>query len=75
MAFGCEFAICVTSGEGFEKGKIYPILGTNNGIHILRRGDDGDPYDFIAASGGIGEGLFNNWDDSGAPSFNEIIIN
>ena len=56
MEFGCEFVICVTSGKGFQKDKVYPVLGTNNGIHILREGD------------------FNNWDDSGAPSFNGINV-
>ena len=72
LEFGCDFAICVTSGKGFEKGKIYPILGDNNGIHILREDSYGDPYDFLACTGGIGEGIFNNFDDSGAPSFNSL---
>lgn len=75
MEFGCEFVICVTSGKGFQKDKVYPVLGTNNGIHILREGENGNPYDFIAVTGGMGEGDFNNWDDSGAPSFNGVIIN
>lgn len=73
IKFGCGFAKCVTSGLGFEKGTVYPILGTNNGIHIFRENDNGhdssDPYDFLACTGGFGDGLFNNWDDSGKPSF------
>ena len=75
----CGFAKCVTSGDGFEEGFTYPILGTNNGIHIMREkwagrindpgGDSSDPYDFIACTGGVGDGLFNNFDGSGKPSF------
>lgn len=81
--FGCSFAICVTSGDGFEEGVIYPILGDNNGIHIMREkyhgrvndpgGDSSDPYDFVACCGGIGKGLLNNWNDSGKPSFDPVL--
>lgn len=79
MKFGCGFVKCVTAGDGFVEGVIYPVLGNNNGIHILREkwhgrtsdpgGDSSDPYDFVACTGGIGKGIFNNWDDSGSPSF------
>lgn len=79
VSFGCRFVLCVTSGEGFEKGKIYPLLGTKHGIHILRECHydnctETDPFDFVACPGGIGDGIFNNWDDSGAPSFEELTI-
>jgi len=71
MAF--SLAICVKSGDGYEKGMIYPIVGLNNGVHILRR-DNGDtnradPHDGLFMTGGIGEGMITPWDDSGAPSF------
>ena len=77
--FNYHFVKCVTSGDGFKKGFIYPILGTNNGVHIMReeiekRDNDpfnynSDPHDFIACTGGVGKGLFNNFDGSGKPSF------
>lgn len=71
VEFGCKFAICVTSGKGYEEGVVYPILGDNNGIHILREDKWGDPYDLLTVTGGIGEGTFNNGDDSGRPSFDQ----
>lgn len=70
--FGCHFVVCVTSGKGFKKGVVYPVLGYNNGIHILRENSDGDPYDFIACTGGAGVGESNNFDCSGKPSFNSL---
>ena len=79
LKFGCNFVKCVTSGDGFEKGVIYPVLGNNDGINIVREkwagrtndpgGDSSDPYIFLACTGGAGEGIFNNFDDSGKPSF------
>lgn len=84
IKFGCTFAKCVTSGEGFEEGLIYPILGDNNGIHIMREehlgrkndpgGDSSEPYDLICCTGGIGEGDFNNCNDSGKPSFVQVML-
>ena len=78
MKCGCTFVRCVTSGEGFEKGVIYPVLGTNNGIHIFREENTGhgatEPFDFVAQTGGIGEGTFNNWDSSGRPSFDACSV-
>lgn len=79
IKFECDFAKCVTSGAGFVEGVIYPVLGDNNGIHIMRKewrnatndpgGDSADPHDFVAFTGGIGKGIFNNPDNSGKPSF------
>lgn len=80
VKFDCGFAVCVTSGCGYKEGVVYPILGNNNGIHIMREeyagrigdpgGDSSDPVDFVACCGGVGKGELNNWDDSGSPSFN-----
>lgn len=72
MTFGCDFAKCVTGGDGFEKGVIYPILSYNNGVHVLRMGNASkgeEPVDFIFGCGGNGEGLINPYDGSGKPSF------
>lgn len=79
IEFGCGFVVCVTSGNGFKKGVVYPVLGNNNGVHIMREeyagrtndpgGDSSEPYDFLALSGCVGNGEFGNPDDSGAPSF------
>lgn len=78
MKYGCRFVVCVTSGEGFEEGVIYPVLGENNGIHILRvsdpTSDSSEPHDFVACSGGIGKGFYNSWDCTGKPSFDDIEI-
>ena len=60
---------CVTDGDGYEKGGIYPQVGDNNGVHILRETATGDVYDGVFQTGGIGKGLFNPWDNSGYPSF------
>ena len=65
---------CVTSGDGFIEGKIYAVVGVNNGIHVLRESEYGDCYEFIACSGGIGMGDLNNFDDSGKPSFDYMRI-
>ena len=64
--------ICVTSGDGYEEGKIYPLMGSNNGVHILRENQYGDVVDIAFCTGGCGKGLFNNFDDSGCPSFDLV---
>ena len=71
-----EFDIvkCVTSGDGFIQGKIYAVVGENNGIHVLREDKYGDCYEFIACSGGVGIGDLNNYDNSGKPSFDYMRI-
>lgn len=71
MAF--DLAICVKSGDGYEKGMIYPVVGFNNGVHVLRHDNADDPYDGLFMTGGIGEGLINPWDNSGTPSFDFYI--
>lgn len=72
IKLGFGMALCVTSGEGFEKGVIYPIVGWNNGINIVRTDENGDVFIFLACNGGVGKGDLNNFDDSGSPSFREI---
>lgn len=37
-----RFALCVRSGNGFEKMKLYPICGYNNGVQIVRENEQGD---------------------------------
>lgn len=64
--------MCVTSGGGYVAGHEYAAIGWNNGVHILREDADGDVYDFLAVTGGIGDGLFNNSDNSAAPSFDLV---
>ncbi len=71
IAIDFDFAICVTSGDGFKKGWIYPIVGWNNGAQIVRRKQDNEDYfEGCYQTGGIGKGLFNNYNNTGAPSFN-----
>ena len=72
IEYGCGFVVCVTSGEGFKKGVVYPAIGHNNGLHILREDSNGDLYDLSVCTGGVGIGEFNTWDDSGEPSFNAL---
>lgn len=67
---GFDMVMCVVSGDGFKKGTLYPQVGTNNGIQIQRINDEGDCVTYLYQTGGIGEGLFNNWDGTGKPSFN-----
>lgn len=64
--------ICVTAGDGYEKDKIYPMLGWNNGVHILRANETGDVVDREFCTGGYGKGLFNSFSNEGYPSFDEI---
>lgn len=64
--------VCVTGGDGYEAGKIYPMMGWNNGVHILRTNELGDVVDREFCSGGYGKGFFNSFDDKGYPSFNMI---
>ena len=68
-----ELVMCVTSGAGYVAGEIYPIVGSNNGIHICRENEEGDCEDNIFQTGGIGKGIFNSLDDTGAPSFDPYI--
>ena len=65
---------CVTAGGGFEKGHFYAIVGYNNGVHILRTSEADNPEDHLFTTGGIGKGLFNNRDNSGAPSFDPVYL-
>lgn len=65
--------LCVTEGNGYKYGNIYPLVGTNNGVHIIREDENGNPYDGLFVTGGIGEGEFNNPDDSGVPSFVSVV--
>lgn len=64
--------VCVTGGDGYEEGKIYPLMGWNNGVHILRVNEYGDVEDREFQTGGVGKGLFNDFDSKGFPSFDEI---
>ena len=72
--FGMRFALCVTAGDGYEKNLIYPILGWNNGIHIARETPEGDVYDGCFCAGGIGDGCYNDWDETGSPSFVPVSV-
>ena len=64
-----RMVICRESGDGFMEGKIYPQMGYNNGIHVVRETDGGDIHEIVCCSGGIGKGDLNNFDNSGKPSF------
>lgn len=72
IELGFDLALCVTSGEGFAAGKVYPVIGWNNGIGIIRADGRGDVFVFRAQNGGIGKGEWNNFNNSGSPSFREI---
>lgn len=63
-----SLALCMESGDGYEEGCIYPILGNNNEIHIVRD-DNGGPYDKVFVSGGIGIGDISSAYDCVNPSF------
>lgn len=67
-----EPVICVTGGKGFEEGFVYPLIGWNNGVHIIRESKQGDAIDECFMTGGIGKGMFNSWDEDGIPSFNPL---
>ena len=64
-----NLVICVTSGEGYEEGCVYPQIGFNNGVNILRESKAGDVYIGLFQTGGLGRGVFNALDNSGRPSF------
>lgn len=74
LADNCEYSpvICVTSGEGYEEGKIYAQVGCNNGVQIAKMIDEGDAICSTFIHGGIGKGGINNPDNSGFPSFDYI---
>jgi len=38
----------IGGGKGFEIGKLYPVLGWNNGEHIMSESKEGDTIDTIA---------------------------
>ena len=63
---------CVTGGDGFEEGGLYCVVGWNNGVHVLRENEEGDCYEFLACHGGYGKGIINDFEGSGAPSFEYI---
>lgn len=63
---------CVTPGKGYEEGKLYPMGGWNNGVHIMRITEEGDPITECFMCGGIGKGIINSWDEDGVPSFNPV---
>lgn len=73
--FDFNIVKCVTSGMGYEAGKYYAQIGTNNGIGICRTAVDQfgneDCEVNLFCTGGFGKGLFNNFDDDsqGSPSF------
>ena len=69
-----DVAKCVTAGNGFEQGHFYAIVGYNNGVHILRTSEVDDPENHLFMTGGVGKGVFNNWDNSGAPSFDLVYL-
>lgn len=64
--------LCVTGGDGYEEGKVYPMMGWNNGVHILRVDEFGDVIDREFCTGGYGKGLFNCFIGWGYPSFDEL---
>lgn len=72
---GYNTVICVTGGDGYEKGKLYAQIGWNNGVHILRETESGDVYDREFCSGGIGVGCYNDFNNTGAPSFDDFNVN
>ena len=39
---------CIGGGKGFEYGKLYSVLGWNNGEHIMSESKDGDAIDTVA---------------------------
>ena len=39
---------CVQAGGNFELGKLYPVLGWNNGKHVMVESENGDVIDVIA---------------------------
>ena len=37
-----NLVLCIRSGYGFEKMKLYPVCGYNNGVQIVRENEQGD---------------------------------
>lgn len=73
----CNFSVvrCVESGNGFAEGEYYAQVGSNNGVQILRKNGQDDCEVFWACTGGTGKGLYNNFNDSGKPSFVPVFPN
>lgn len=42
-----DIAMCRESGQGFKKGRKYPVVGWNNGVHIFRENACGDPVEMV----------------------------
>lgn len=38
---------CIQADEPFEVGKLYPVCGDNNGVHVIGVTEDGEPYDLM----------------------------
>ena len=38
---------CIQTALPFEYGKVYPICGWNNGVHIIGVSEQGDPVDLV----------------------------
>lgn len=47
MSKDFETVICIESGQGFVQGKQYAGIGWNNGHHIFRCGEKGDPIEIL----------------------------
>ena len=39
--------LCIEGGRGFVKGKIYPVVGWNNGFHVFMKNESGDPVELL----------------------------
>jgi len=73
-----DIARCTASGKGFIAGDEYAIVGGNNGLHVFRTDENGDPVELIIF--GCGD---SDFDDEGhqiggieylAPSDNDVPV-
>ena len=44
--------LCLVSSGGFVAGCIYPIVGWNNGLHVITEDKNGEPLDYLLHNGG-----------------------
>ena len=54
-----KFVICIKEDGDFKKGKVYPIVGDNNGINIAYQKPNGDGAILIVHNYGDGK-----WEDT-----------
>ena len=58
--------LCTVSGQGFMEKHAYAAVGSNNGIHVFRENEAGDPVEIVVHNFGD---TFEPADGSSVPRF------